>query len=177
MYPFDINPYAAFGFPRFPFGPGPVIPRRRNYLKRLEIFELPTMGVQLSATSVDYGINPCVYAQLPCECYVTLRIRQAVPAGGAALPVSVVVPTAGSSKSTVTTPGSTSGTKKVTVVDHTGGNVVGADVTEFTDVLALVDKSLGIIRFVNFVSGGTPAADAGGNTPASASVKSAKANS
>lgn len=160
MNPFINNPYGMFGFPvlglpPFPFGPGPVIPRRRSCLKRLQIFELPTTGVALSDASVDFGINPCLYNELPCECYVTLRIRQAVPAGGAALPITVVTPT-GSSKSTVSTPGATSGTKKTPVTDHNSNPVVGADVSEFTDVLALLDKNLGIMRFVNFVSGATP---------------------
>lgn len=176
MNPFiNSNPYALFGFPTIglPLGPGPVIPKRRSCLKRLEIFELPTNGVALSGTSVDYEINPCLYRELPCECYVTLRIRQAVPAGGAALPVTVVTPT-GSSRSTVSTPGATAGTKKTTVTDHNNNPVVGADVSELTDALALIDKNLGIIKFVNFVSGGAPA---GGNTPAVASVKAAKANS
>lgn len=165
----NSNPYALFGFPTIgmPFGPGPVIPKRRSCLKRLQIFELKTSGVSLSDNSVDYGINPCLYNELPCECYVTLRIRQAVPAGGAALPVTVVTPT-GSSRSTVSTPGAATGTKKTTVTDHNNNPVVGADVSELTDALALVDKSLGIIKFVNFVSGGAPAA---------ASVKAAKANS
>lgn len=168
-----MNPFynPTLGFPLL--GPGPVLPRRRSCLKRLQIFELPTNGVSLSDASVDYGINPCLYKELPCECYITLRIRQAVPAGGAGLPVTVVTP-AGSSKSTVSTPGATTGTKKTPVIDHNNTQVVGSDVSEFTDALALLDKNLGIIKFVNFVSGG--AAVSGGNTPAAASVK-AKANS
>lgn len=176
MNPFiNSNPYALFGFPTLglPLGPGPVLPRRRSCLKRLQIFELPTNGVALSDTSVDYGINPCLYRELPCECYVTLRIRQAVPAGGEALPVAIAVP-AGSPGSTVSTPGSTTGTKKTPVIDHNNAPVVGSDVSELTDAFALVDKNLGIIKFVNFVSSGTAAA--GGNTPAAASMRAAKAN-
>ena len=177
MNPFiNSNPYALFGFPTVglpSFGPGSVIPRKRSCLKRLQIFELPTNGVALSDTSVDYGINPCLYRELPCECYITLRIRQAVPAGGEGLPVTVVTP-AGSSSSTVSTPGTTTGTKKTPVTDHNNTPVVGSDVSEFTDAFALLDKGLGIIKFVNFVSGGTAA---GGNTPAAASVKATKANS
>lgn len=175
MYKSFINNPSLFGFPTIglPFGPGPVLPRRRSHLKRLQIFELPTNGVSLSDTSVDYGINPCLYNELPCECFIALRIRQAVPAGGAGLPVTVVTPT-GSASSTVTTPGSATGTKKTPVIDHNHNQVVGSDVNEFTDAFALIDKGLGIIRFVNFVSGGVEVS--GGNTPAAASVK-AKANS
>lgn len=177
MNPFiNSNAYAAFGFPALgfpPFGPGPVIPRRRINLKRLQIFELPTTGVVLSETSVDYGINPCIYSQLPCECYVTLRIRQAVPTGGEGLAVTIATP-AGSPNSTVSTPGSSAGTKKTPVIDHNNSPVVGSDVSELTDALALIDKNLGIIKFVNFVSGGTTAS---GNTPVSANVRTAKSNS
>lgn len=177
MNPFiNSNPYALFGFPTLglpPFGPGPVIRRRRSPLKQLQIFELPTNGVALSATSVDYGINPCLYNQLPCECYVTLRIRQAVPTGGEGLAVTIATP-AGSPSSTVSAPGASTGTKKTPVIDHNNSPVVGSDVSELTDALALIDKNLGIIKFVNFVSG---SGATGGNTPAAASARTAKTNS
>ena len=171
------NPWGipVAGFPPFPVIPG----RRRSRLKRIDTFELPTTGVQLSDTSVDYGINPCLYNELPCECQLILKIRQAVPAGGENLSITVVTPTAGSG-STVTSSGSTTGTQKTPVIDHNSNTVVGNDVSQFTDVLALLDKSLGIIRFVNFVSGGTTASSsntpATPETPATASSK-AKANS
>lgn len=170
MYPFYNN---IVGFPPFPLlGPVPVT-RRRSCLKQIKIFELPTNGVALSASSVDYGINPRIYNQLPCECYITLRIRQAVPAGGENLPVNVVVPT-NSSSSTVSTPGATTGTKKAPVIDHDNSQVTGTDVSEFTDALALLDKSLGIIKFVNFRSASTSSNAQVGNTPAEASVSKSK---
>lgn len=169
MIPFN-NPFNPFGLPFMGMPPFvPFIPKRRSCLKRLDIFELPTNAVSLSDTSVDYGIDPVIYRQLPCECYVTVKIRQAVPTGGAGLPVTIVTPT-GSSRSTVVNSGSTSGTKKSPVVDHNNNPVVGSDVSEFTDALALLNKSLGIFKFVNFVSGGAPAA----NTPAESSVSKSK---
>lgn len=169
MYPFNINP-LGFPFGVLSPGMGPVI-RRRSCLKQLKIFELPTNSVVLSDTSVDYGINPRVYNELPCECYISIKIRQAVPTGGDALPVNVIVPS-GSSTSTVSNSGTT-GTKKAPVVDHDNTQVTGSDMNEFTDVLALLNKSIGVIKLVNFRTGGTSSnTPAGGNTPAESAVKS-----
>lgn len=86
------NPY----YPPFP---------KRVRLKQLRIFELPTTNVALSETSVDFGIDRCVYNELPCECYLSMLFSQAVPDGGAALPVTVVVPTSTTSTNTGTTTG------------------------------------------------------------------------
>lgn len=79
------------------------------------IFKLTTNAVALTDTTVDYGINPCLYNRLPCESLVLLNIHADVPAGGESLPVTVVVPNSGSS--TVSEGGSTTGTTKVNVVD------------------------------------------------------------
>lgn len=143
MWPiFNID---SLFLPPFPAGPR---------LKELRNFELPTTAVALSETSVDFGINPCLYNELPCECFVTLKVRQSVPAGGEALPVTIVTPSQGGS--TVSGQNSSSG-QKTNVVDHNGDNVVGSDLGDLTEVYAYVNKELGVIRFVNFVSGGTQA--------------------
>lgn len=161
MNPF-INPFCPIPFPAF----------RGPRLKVLNIYELPTANVSLSATSVDYGIDKCIYNQLPCECYITLQINNAVPTGGAALPVTIVAPTGGNTTNTGTST-TQSGEKKVNVVDHNSTNVIGSDLTDTREVFAYLNKRDNIIRFVNFRTAGTaPASD----TPASASaVKSAKA--
>lgn len=168
MYPF--NP---FGFPVI--GLPPVFPpSRRRQVKRLDIFELPTTGVNATATTVDFGINPCVYRALPCECYVTFKVRQAVPVAGAALPVNVVTPT--SSRSTVSDipSGATgSGSQRTPIVDHKNTQVIGSDIVAPTERLAYLNKAEGIIRFVEFASGNT-AAPTGGVTPTEASVKNSK---
>ena len=153
----NMNP---FYYPFFP----PVRPvRRRNCLKQVNIYELPTTGVQVTDTSVDLGINPRLYNELPCECMVILRIRQSIPASAANLPVNVVIPTSASS-STITP--STAGTRKMPVIDHASSRVVGSDVNGFTDAFALLDKDLGILRFVDFRTG-APSSD----TPASVKAK------
>lgn len=146
-----FNPYWWVG------GPGPVIPaRQRSALKQLCIFELPTTNVALSDTSVDYGIDACLYNQLPAECYITVQINQAVPTGGESSPVTIVTPVSGTSTNTGSTSGS--GEKKTSVIDHNSSAVVGSDLTGSQEVLAYLNKNAGIIRFVNFQTGSTTAA-------------------
>lgn len=128
----------------------PLFPRRTR-LKRLDIYELPTTNVSLSETSVDYGIDRCVYNELPCECFISLLVAQAVPAGGEALPVTVVVPT--SSTSTNTGTSTSSGESGTPVVDHNTNPVVGSDLEASREVFAYLNKRQGIIRIVNFVTG------------------------
>lgn len=157
-----------------PFFPGPaIIPpigRRRCCLKEIRTFELPITGYSVTDTTLDLGVNPNLYRQLPCECFVVFRIRQSIPAAAAALPVTVVSPTTPSSS---TVNNNTNGSKKTSVVDHDNNPVVGADVSEVTDVVALIDKNIGLIRFVNFRTG-TPPANATADEPAPASVRSSK---
>lgn len=144
----------------------PVPTGNQQRVKQLCIFELPTTNVSLSADSVDYGIDKCLYRQLPCECYISLQVNQAVPAGGEGLAVTVVTPTSGSSTNAGSS-SSSSGEGKTNVVDHNSSNVVGSDLTDTREVLAFLNKREGLIRFVNFQTGATPpAADA---TPAVAS--------
>lgn len=137
-------------YPNFPF------PQPRTRLKQLRIFELPTTNVALSETSVDFGIDKCLYNELPCECYISLLFTQAVPAGGEALPVTVVVPTSSTSTNTGST--TASGESGTPVVDHNTNPVVGSDLTTTREVFAYLNKRQGIIRFVNFVTGSGAAA-------------------
>lgn len=127
----------------------PLLPRTR--VKQLRIFELPTTNVSLSDTSVDYGIDKCVYNELPCECFISLVVSQSVPAGGEALPVTVVVPT--SSTSTNAGTNTANGESGVPVVDHNTNPVVGSDLATSREVFAYLNKRQGVIRFVNFVTG------------------------
>lgn len=137
-------------FTDFPFPP------QRNRAKQLCIYELPTTNVSLSETSVDYGIDRCIYNDLPCECFISLLVSQAVPAGGEALPVTVVVPTSSTSTNTGTTAsGGESGTP---VVDHNTNPVVGSDLEASREVFAYLNKRQGILRIVNFVTGSGAAA-------------------
>lgn len=137
-------------YPNFP------LPARRRNVKKLNIYELPTTNVSLSATSVDYGIDRCTYNELPCECYISLLVSQAVPDGGDALPVTVVVPTSGTSTNTGTT--STNGESNTPLIDHNSNPVVGSDLETVREVFAYLNKRQGIIRFVNFVTGSGAAA-------------------
>ena len=137
-----------FGFP----------PPRRSRLKKLDIFELPTTNVSLSETSVDFGIDRCLYNELPCECYLSMLFVQAIPDGGDALPVTVVVPTSGTSTNTGTS--NANGESGTPVVDHNTNPVVGSDLETTREVFVYLNKRQGIIRFVNFVTGsGAAAAD------------------
>lgn len=139
-------------YPSFPPFP------KRSRLKQLCIFELPTTNVALSETSVDFGIDRCLYNELPCECYLSMLFSQAVPDGGAALPVTVVVPTSTTSTNTGTT--TSNGESSTPVVDHNTNPVVGSDLTTTREVFVYLNKRQGIIRFVNFVTGsGAAAAD------------------
>lgn len=131
-------------FPNYPLLP------RRSRVKQLGIFELPTTNVSLSDTSVNYGIDKCIYNELPCQCFISLLVSQAVPTGGEALPVTVVVPTSGTSTNTGTASSGESGTP---VVDHNTNPVVGSDLTGVREVFAYLDKRQGLIRFVNFTTG------------------------
>lgn len=133
-----------------------AFPRQRTTVKQLRIFELPTTNVSLSETSVDYGIDRCIYNELPCECYISLLVSQAVPTGGEALPVTVVVPTSGTSTNTGST--STNGESSTPIVDHNTNPVVGSDLEDTREVFAYLNKRQGIIRFVNFVTGSGAAA-------------------
>lgn len=159
------NPLSPFNPYWWSGSPGVVIPtRQRSCIKQLCIYELPTTNVALSDTTVDYGIDRCLYNQLPCECYLAVLINQPVPAGGEGLAVTVVTPTSGNSTNT---PASSSGESKTNVIDHNSANVVGSDLTNTKEVLAYLNKREGIIRFVNFQTGGTTPPASQSVTPAS----------
>lgn len=125
-------------------------------IKQLCIFELPTTNVTLSEESVDFGIDRCIYNALPCDCYISLRVNHLVPEGGEALPITIVVPN--SSNSTNVGGTTNNGETKIGVIDHNSDQVVGADLETTTEVFAFVSKGRGIIRFVNFETGGGAAA-------------------
>lgn len=169
MYGNPLSPY--WWLPGFPVPTGSQ-PRA----KQLCIFELPTTNVSLSADSVDFGIDKCIYNLLPCECYITLQVNQAVPAGGEGLAVTVVTPTAGSSTNVGSSPSSSSGESKTNVIDHNSSNVVGSDLEESKEIFAFLNKRAGIIRFVNFQTGATTAAASGADAPAAASASPAMAS-
>lgn len=141
---FPLNPFNPF----IPIG-------QRNQIKRIDvggIYELKTNAQQVTDASVDYGINPCYYNALPCECIVLLKIHQGVAAASATLPVTVVIPNSGSTtiNGTAGSTGTISGTKKVPIVDHGGTVVTGASVSDTTEALAYINKKSGIIRLLGF---------------------------
>lgn len=141
---FPLNPFNPF----FPIG-------QRNQIRRIDIggiYELKTNAQQVTEASVDYGINPCYYNALPCECIVLLKIHQGVAAASATLPVTVVIPNSGSTtiNGTAGSTGIISGTQKVPIVDHGGIAVTGASVSDTTEALAYINKKSGIIRLLGF---------------------------
>lgn len=147
MFPTMINPYWWIPNPQVlrPFG---------GALPRLDaggIYVLSTNAVEVTEESVDYGINPYCYAQLPCEALVLLKVHAAAPTGGEALPVTIVVPHNGTT--TLTNTGATAGTRKVAVLDSQSTQIVGSDVSSIAARLAYINKATGEIRFLEFTSG------------------------
>lgn len=160
-YPFYHGfPFGGFGFGSFGgFGAGRGAAfgfGNTPNLQRVDIggiYVLSTNAVQLTDETVDYGINPCCYNALPCEAIVLLKVHADVPAGGEALPVTIVLPTAGRTTLDATTPaGTASGTTKSPVVDSQGTQVVGEDIEGTTERLAYINKRTGVIRFLEFTS-------------------------
>lgn len=131
----------------------PVVANAQPGLPRVDvggIFKLSTNAVALSETTVDYGINPCTYRRLPNESLVLLTIHADVPAGGEALPVTLVVPNIGTS--TVSGPDSTTGTSKINIVDSQDNNVTGANVQGNTQRFVYINKCTGKVRFMEFTN-------------------------
>lgn len=135
-----------------PYWWGPIdINVREEGLPRIDIngiYKLSTNAVNLTDTSVDYGINPCLYRKLPCESIVLLTIHADAPAGGEGLPVYLGVP---SGASTVTT-GDSTGTTKIGVVDSKGTAVTGANVLGNTERLVYINKRTSTVRFLEFTN-------------------------
>ena len=143
-----------------------------SFLPRLDvggIYILSTNAVQLTDSSVDYGINPVCYNLLPCESIVLLKVHADVPAGGEALGITLVAPSGGNS--TVTATGSTTGTTKVPIVDSNGNPVKGSDVTGTTERWAYINKRTGVIRFLEFTASATSVPTASAEPAASKSSK------
>lgn len=141
-------------FPLNPFNPFYSV-GQRSQIRRIDvggIYELKTNAQQVTDASVDYGINPCYYNALPCECIVLLKIHQGVATASATLPITIVTPNSGSTtvSGTASSSGTTSGTTKVPVVDHSGTAVTGASVAGTTEALAYINKKSGIIRLLGF---------------------------
>lgn len=122
----------------FPYWYSPIIIPFgfKNKLKRINkhgIYIVETNQVSLNAgVSVDYGIRESLYNQLPCECIVLLKIKQEVPEAGAALPVTV------------------SGSSPVT--DSQGSNITGKDIKVDIERLAYLNKSNGVLRFIEYTA-------------------------
>lgn len=141
-----MNPY--WWTPTGQFSP---FNQNRTNIPRIDIggiYKLSTNAVELSEASVDYGINPCLYNELPCESIVLLTIHADAPTGGEALPVTIVIPNSG--RTTLAT--TTTGTSSTPVVDSQGTPVTGANVAANTQRLAYINKSTGIIRFLEFTN-------------------------
>lgn len=154
--PYCWNPFGGFGWGGFATGNAGFGIGNNVNLQRIDIggiYVLSTNAVQLTDETVDYGINPCCYNALPCESIVLLKVHADVPAGGEALPVTIVLPTAGRTTLDATTAaGTASGTTKTPVVDSQGTQIVGEDIESTTERLVYINKRTGIIRFLEFTS-------------------------
>lgn len=142
-----MNPYWWTPSGQF----GPFTSNEQSPLKRIDIggiYVLTTNAVELTDTSVDYGINPCLYNALPCESIVLLKIHADAPTGGEALPVTIVIPNSG--RTTLAT--TTTGTINTPLVDSQDTPVTGSNIAGNTERLAYINKSTGVIRFLEFTN-------------------------
>ena len=126
----------------------------RRRIKDTGTFIISTNAVNVTETSVDFGLDPCVYNSLPCECMVLFKFHTAVPAAAAALPVTVAIPNRNRTTlvTTGTTPTSTTSTT-VPVTDKDNNPVVGGDLDVVTEKLAYINKRTGVIKFTEFTTG------------------------
>lgn len=126
----------------------------RRRIRDVGIYIISTNALNVTDTSVDFGLDPCVYNELPCECIVLFKFHTAVPAAAAALPVTVAIPNRNRTTlvTTGTTPTSTSSTT-VPVTDKDNSPVVGGDLDVVTEKLAYINKRTGVIKFTEFTTG------------------------
>lgn len=120
------------------------------------LYELVTRNVIVNTTNTVFGINPRAWRNLPCEGLLILKIRQAVPAGGDALPVQIAVPVS----STVSTVGDDSccPVTGVDVVNPINAAVTGAAMVNGTERLVYFNKVRGVIRLMDCCVPAAPAA-------------------
>lgn len=152
------------------------------------IYVLATTGKVFTeggeAETVDFGINPCQWRELPNEGILLWEVRHPVNSNEASYAATVVVPNLGAS--TVTSPNTTTGTTKVPIVDNKGTQAQGSDVTNPTDSgetsplgfntehLVYFNKSAGIFRLLGVKAQNSPARSTGGDSSDTPAVASAK---
>lgn len=181
----NTNPLGLpiVGFPSFPV-------RRRLPYQVIDNAGIPvvcTTGINEDIdgdTGVTYGINPCVWKALPCQCQIIWKVRHPISSNSTSAPVSIAIPS-GNSSSTVNSSNSNGATTKVPIVDKKGTQVTGSDVTNpidgesgtnsFADHIVYIDKAAGVFRMLGVESQNSPYRSNGSNTPAQQSaVKAAK---
>lgn len=126
----------------------------RRRIKDTGVFIISTNAVNVTETSVDFGLDPCVYNSLPCESIVLFKFHTAVPAAAAALPVTVAIPNR--NRTTLVTTGTTgtaSTSTTVPITDKDNSPVVGGDLDTVTEKLAYINKRTGVIKFTEFTTG------------------------
>lgn len=126
----------------------------RNRVKPIGLYIISTNALNVTETSVDFGLDPCVYNSLPCECVVLFKFHTAVPTAAAALPVTVAIPNR--NRTTLVTTGTTptaSTSTTVPVTDKDNSPVVGGDIDVVTEKLAYINKRTGVIKFTEFTTG------------------------
>ena len=148
-----VNPYTPYWWM-----PNVAILNRaslgRNRAKPIGVYIISTNALNVTETSVDFGLDPCVYNSLPCECVVLFKFHIAVPAAAAALPVTVAIPNR--NRTTLVTTGTTptaSTSTTVPVTDKDNSPVVGGDIDVVTEKLAYINKRTGVIKFTEFTTG------------------------
>lgn len=183
-----INNISPFGLPVVGFPPFPA--RGRLPYQVIDNAGIPvvcTTGIVEDIegdTGVTYGINPCVWKALPCQCQIIWKVRHPISGNSTSAPVTIAIPS-GNSSSTVSSSNSNGSTAKVPVVDKKGTQVTGSDVTnptdgesgtaQYADHIVYIDKAAGVFRMLGVESQNSPYRSSGSNTPAQqAAVKSVK---
>lgn len=131
----------------------PEVFTQRPNIQRLDvggIYVLNTNSVQTNDKSIDYGVNPNLYNELPCECLILLQVHEAVPSSCSNLPVTLAIPYRGNA--TTTTSSDDSGNNTINIVDSQGSNVLGCDIESNTQRFAYLNKRTGTMRFLEFTS-------------------------
>lgn len=143
------------------------------------IYTLTTTGkASTEAETLDYGFNPCAWRALPNEGILLWKVRHPVTEAESGYAVNVVVPTSGSTRSTVISPNTATGTTKVPVVDNKGTQTVGSDITNqtsetsaYTEHLVYFNKCAGIFRLLGVKSTAGTAEANNDATPTAAKSK------
>lgn len=100
------------------------------------IYVLNTNSIQVTDESVDYGVNPILYNELPCECLLLLKVHDSVSSD---LPITLAIPYR-----------TTTSNNTINVVDSQNNNVTASNVQSNSERFVYLNKRTGTMRFLEF---------------------------